>query len=134
MVNMMMLIGDDMLMAKLQVEEAKMNHKVARAMQKAGGQIIKESLPLVQFTTGEMAKRSFNEGPLLKKHVYTQVVGYEKFSPGTTEMLPYGEVNPKARGVSYAVPLHENMEARHSNGQAKFLEIAVNQEGPKLLR
>ena len=132
MVRGSMLIGDDILLAKLQIEEEKMNHNVAEALRKAGGEIMRVALPKTPVKTGEMEKRSFNEGPLLKKGVYTQAVGFEKFSPGSNEMLPYGLKNPKARGVSYAVPLHEDMAATHTNGEAKFLEKAVNETSSKL--
>lgn len=34
--------------------------------------------------------------------------------------------------TDYALYVHEDLEAIHPNGQAKFLETATNQEGPKV--
>jgi hypothetical protein len=116
-----MIIGDDILMANLRVHESKMKHKVAEALQKAGGEIIRVSVTKTPLLTGELRKRSFNEGPLLKKEVYTQVVGYEKFG-----------ADWERGGTAYAVPVHEVLEAHHKIGGAKFLERAVDETAPKL--
>lgn len=118
-----MLIGDGILLANLQVKEKEMDHKVAKALQNAGGEIIRVTLPKTPLATGELRKRSFNEGPLLKKGVYTQVVGFEK----------YGEEWEK-EGTSYAVPVHENLESRHRVGENQFLKKGAEETGPKLGR
>lgn len=115
-----MLIGDDILISKLRATEKEMNHKVARAMQKAGGEIIRVAIPKTPLKTGELRKRSFNEGPLEKDGIYSQVVGYEKFAD------LWDKDNP------YAVAVHENLEAKHRVGEAKYLEKAVNETAPKL--
>lgn len=117
-----MLIGDDILMARMQVVEEKMNHNVARALQKAGGEIIRVAIPKTPIKTGELRKRSFNEGPLRKKEVYTQVIGYEKFA----------DLWDKKN--AYAVAVHEDLEANHPVGGAKFLENAVIETAPRLDR
>ena len=121
MVRGSMIIGDAILMANLQVEKSKMNHRVAKALQKAGGEIIRVSVQNTPLKTGELRKRSFNEGPLLKGDTYTQVVGYEK----------YGADWEKG-GTAYAVPVHENLESFHPVGEAKFLEKAIDQTASKL--
>jgi hypothetical protein len=36
--------------------------------------------------------------------------------------------------ADHAIPVHENLEARHPRGQAKFLEAAVNQFGDEYLK
>lgn len=120
MVRGITLIGDDILISKLQVTEKKMTHKVAKALQKAGGEIIRVALPKTPLKTGELRKRSFNEGPLLKNEIYSQVVGYEKFADNWD------------KNNAYAVAVHENLEARHPVGEAKFLEKAVNETSQKL--
>jgi hypothetical protein len=33
-------------------------------------------------------------------------------------------------GLEYVIPLHENLEADHPNGQAKFLESTINESKP----
>ncbi|MDD3960070.1 MAG: hypothetical protein PHF65_07765 [Oscillospiraceae bacterium] len=116
-----MIIGDDILMANLRVQQDKMNHQVAKALQKAGGEIIRVAIPKTPLKTGELRKRSFNEGPLLKDEVYSQVVGYEKFG-----------ADWESGGKAYAVEVHEDLEARHKIGGAKFLERAVDETAPKL--
>lgn len=116
-----MIVGDDILMANLRVQKDKMNHRVAKALQKAGGEIIRVAIPKTPLKTGELRKRSFNEGPLLKDEVYSQVVGYEKFS-----------ADWERGGKAYAVEVHEDLEARHKIGGAKFLERAVDETAPKL--
>ena len=82
MVRGIMRIDDDNLMYTLFLHEKLMNHKVAKALQKAGGEIIRVAIPKTPVKTGELRKRSFNEGPLKKGSTYYQVVGYENFKDG----------------------------------------------------
>ena len=110
-------------MAKLQVYEKQMTDKVAEALQKAGGEITRVSVKKTPLATGEQRSRSFNEGPLKEgKDVYVQVVGNEKFGDSW-----------EREGNAYAVPLHENLAAQHSVGEAKFLEHALQETEHELL-
>lgn len=36
--------------------------------------------------------------------------------------------------ATYAAAVHERLELTHSQGQAKFLEAAIREEGPEILR
>lgn len=36
--------------------------------------------------------------------------------------------------VEYAIFVHENLDAKHNNGQAKFLEQPMNRATPKLIK
>ena len=74
-----LLIGDDMLINNLRVKAEEMNEKAAKALKDAGGKIISSSIKRTPIKTGELRKRSFNEGPLKSGDSYVQVVGYEKF-------------------------------------------------------
>lgn len=116
-----MIIGDDILMANLRVLESKMNHKVAEALQKAGGEIVRVAVTKTPLLTGELRKRSFNEGPLLKEEVYTQVVGYEKFG-----------ADWERGGTAYAVPVHEDKAITHKVGESEFLTKALDETSSKL--
>ena len=133
-----MLIGQEKLAARLQVLEKEINHRTAEALRKAGGEIIRVTLPRVPVETTELRGRSFNEGPLQDGDKHVQYVGFEKFSgsnlSGEGIMLSYGKDNPNAIGKAYAVPVHENLEAHHDVGEAKFLEHGVQETESYLLK
>ena len=57
--------GDERLAANLKMYSKDMTEKVARAMFEFGGEIQRRSEQLVPRDTGELASRSFVEGPLL---------------------------------------------------------------------
>ncbi|MCK9327168.1 MAG: hypothetical protein M0P69_16865 [Bacteroidales bacterium] len=116
-----LLIGDDMLINNLRVKAEEMNEKAAKALKDAGGKIISSSIKRTPIKTGELRKRSFNEGPLKSGDSYVQVVGYEKFG-GLWE----------SGGTAYAVEVHENLEARHSVGESQFLKKGVEETSAKL--
>lgn len=111
--------GDERLAAHLRMYSKDMTEKVARGMFDFAGEIMARSLKLVPNITGELAGRSFLEGPLLSKDgsEYVMIVGYEKHG------APTGLINPDTKGDFYAVPVHECVDYRHRPGkQAKFLE------------
>jgi len=116
-----MLIGQEKLAARLQVLDKEMTQKTADALQKAGGEIIRVAIPKTPIATGELRARSFNEGPLQEGDKHVQVVGFEKHA-GNWD-----------KDNAYAVPVHENLEAHHNVGEAKFLEHAVQETESKLL-
>ena len=121
-VSGMMLIGQEKLAARLQVLDKEMTQKTADALQKAGGEIIRIAIPKTPIATGELRARSFNEGPLQEGDKHTQVVGYEKFA---------GDWD---KDNAYAVQVHEDKEAKHKVGEAKFLEHAVQETESYLLK
>jgi hypothetical protein len=118
----MMLIGDEKLAARLQVLDKEMTQKTAEALRKAGGEIIRVAIPKTPIATGELRARSFNEGPLQEGDKHMQVVGFEKHA-GNWD-----------KDNAYAVPVHENLEANHEVGEAKFLEHAVQETESYLLK
>lgn len=112
-------VGDERLAAHLRMYSKDMSEKVARGMFEFAGEIMARSLELVPNVTGELASRSFIEGPLLTDDgsEYYMIVGYEKHG------APTGKENPDAEGQFYAVPVHECTDYHHKEGkQAKFLE------------
>jgi hypothetical protein len=118
----MMLIGQEKLMARLQVLDKEMTQKTAEALRKAGGEIIRVAIPKTPRKTGELRSRSFNEGPLQEGSRHIQVIGYEKFAGDWDQ------------DNAYAVAVHENLEARHDIGEAKYLEHAIEETEPYLLK
>jgi len=112
------LIGQKELLARLSVYNEKMTKEVARALKDSGDEIVRVALPLTPLDTGELRARSFNDGPLEFNGSYHQVVGYERHDRNYVDQ--------------YAVKVHEDLTARHSVGQAKYLEEAVNITAPKI--
>ena len=117
-----MLIGQEKLAARLQVLDKEMTQKTAEALQNAGGEIIRVAIPKTPIATGELRARSFNEGPLQEGDKHVQVVGFEKHA-GNWD-----------KDNAYAVPVHENLEAHHDVGEAKFLEHGVQETESYLLK
>jgi len=117
-----MLIGQEKLAARLQVLDKEMTQKTAEALQKAGGEIIRVTIPKTPIATGELRARSFNEGPLQDDDKHVQVVGFEKHA-GNWD-----------KDNAYAVQVHENLEAHHDVGEAKFLEHGVQETESYLLK
>jgi len=118
----MMLIGDEKLAARLQVLDKEMTQKTAEALRNAGGEIIRVAIPKTPIATGELRARSFNEGPLQEGDKHVQVVGFEKHA-GNWD-----------KDNAYAVSVHENLEAHHNVGEAKFLEHGVQDAESYLLK
>ena len=111
--------GEQTLIANLSVYKKNMNDAVADGLRKFGGRIESESTKNCPAMTGELRSRVFNEGPLLERGTYTQVVGYEKFG------ALWGKQNAGSAGKPYALPVHERTYAAHKVGGAKFLERAL---------
>ena len=133
-----MRIDDDNLMYTLFVHEKLMNHKVAKALQKAGGEIIRVAVTKTPLLTGELRKRSFNEGPLKKGDTYFQVVGYENFKDGYAKYRE-GMIGKAISGIanrgketSYALAVHEDKAITHKVGESEFLTKAVDETSSKL--
>jgi len=116
-----MLIGREALNLRLEVYQKNMTNGVADALRKSGGEVIRVAEPKTPIETGELRRRAFNEGPLKSGKNHVQVVGYEKHA---------GEWD---KNRAYAVPVHENMQAKHPTGEAKFLEHAVEEVSGDLL-
>lgn len=111
------LIGEERLAAKLGVYSKDMTEALAKQMLKFGGEIMAQSVEIVPKDFGELAARSFVEGPLTDGNEYFVIIGYEKHG------APTGSKNGDAKGNFYAVPVHERLNARHKPGtQAKYLE------------
>lgn len=122
------LVGEERLAAKLSMYNKDMTEALAQAMLKFGFEIQRASEHLVPRVTGELAARSFTEGPLTDGTEYHVVVGYEKHGAQT------GLVNPETKGTFYAVPVHERLSAQHKPGkQAKFLEQPFKEKAGEYL-
>ena len=109
------------LTAKLDRYADDMLDKVIQGLKECGGELEAEAVKLTPVDVGEMRSRSFVSDVYVNGSGNLEIaVGFERHGAET------GMVNPKARGVLYAVPLHERTNVRHKVGQAKFLETARN--------
>lgn len=88
---------------------------LGRALYLEGQRIINESKPLVPVDTGALRASGYVEPPVTQGRVITVTLGYGG---------PAAQVNPKSGESTegYAIYVHENLEAHHPVGQAKFLE------------
>ena len=109
------------LTAKLDRYTDDMLDKVVQGLKECGGELSAEAVKLTPVDVGEMRSRSFVSDVYVNESGNLEIaVGFERHG---AEM---GTVNPKSKGVLYAVPLHERTNVRHKVGQAKFLETARN--------
>ena len=109
------------LTAKLDRYTDDMLDKAIQGLKECGGELSAESVKLTPVDVGEMRARSFVSDVYVNESGNLEIaVGFERHGAET------GTVNPKARGVLYAVPLHERTNVKHKVGQAKFLETARN--------
>lgn len=100
--------GLDQLNAAISEAAAGFGDRAGSALRAEAELIMTEAKKLTPVLTGTLRESGHVTGPVR--------------GTGTTEVgLVFG--GPAA---SYAVYVHENQEAHHSNGEAKFLEKAVN--------
>lgn len=103
-----------------------------RGTEQACREILEESLKQVPRDTGTLASTAFydvSRNMLTKRYTYQGVVGYAGSAGGGTS---HDRLNPKsgANVSSYAVRVHEDLDAKHPNGgKAKFLEDPVRAYG-----
>jgi len=114
------IVGEKALLARLSIEADRITERSAKALAKAGDEIIRVTTPKVPIDTSELRGRSFNEGPLLSRDTYIQIVGYEKYDKNYLDQ--------------YAASVHEDMQARHRVGQAKYLEAGMQEASRYLLK
>lgn len=89
---------------------------VARELYREGIGIIEQSKPLCPVDTGTLRSSAYVEEPKQEGDVITVEIGYGG---------PAAKINPKTgeSADSYAIYVHENLQAFHKVGVAKFLEI-----------
>ncbi len=84
---------------------------VSKALDKVANSVLAESIQLTPVDTGTLRR---------SQKVTNKKVGID-------------EVSVEVRAdTDYAVYVHENLQARHPQGQAKFLESAVNTIAPEI--
>ena len=109
------------LTAKLDRYTDNMLDKAIQGLKECGGELSAEAVKLTPVDVGEMRARSFVSDVYVNESGNLEIaVGFERHGVET------GTVNPKSKGVLYAVPLHERTNVKHKVGQAKFLETARN--------
>ena len=82
--------------------------------------IIAQSQPLVPVDTSALRSSSYVQDPMREGSLVTVNFGYGG---------PAAQINPKTKESTdaYALFVHENLEAFHPVGTAKFLEMPFNQ-------
>lgn len=100
--------GFDEVMRNLNREVRAIKTRTLAGLMAAGLLIERESKPLVPVDTGN-----------LKNSGYTRKAGARAVEVGYA--------------AAYAVYVHENLEAHHDNGQAKFLQVAVERNHRAIL-
>jgi len=85
-----------------------------------GQKVLAASLPLVPVDTGTLRASGYVTEPMRAADLVTVEIGYGG---------PAAKINPKsgASSDSYAIFVHENLEAHHPVGQAKYLEQPLNE-------
>lgn len=98
--------------AKLRQAASEIPNVVGRAMYEEWAIEMKESMARTPVLTGAAKASHELDGPTFRGRWITVTI----------------MVGGAAR--EYIVPLHENLEVFHANGQAKFLESTVNESAP----
>ena len=102
---------------KCEAAISKVAQSTIKATKAACREIMSESLKQVPYDTGALASSAYYEITRAPDYGFKAILGYGR----------YGEVNPKT-GVpvmDYAVVVHEDLEAIHPVGKAKFLEDPI---------
>lgn len=99
--------------------EAKVAPALGVALYKEGSRILSESQPLVPVDTGTLRASGYVTPPVREGDTVKVTIGYGG---------PAAKINPKTgeSSESYAIYVHENLEAHHPVGQAKYLETPFN--------
>ena len=88
---------------------------IAKATYEELQDVLKDSLPLVPVDTGALRGSGYVAEPVIEDGHITDEVGYGGVAT---------KINPKTLEPTsaYALAVHENLEAHHTVGQAKYLE------------
>lgn len=89
---------------------------IAVEMYREGKDIIAASLPLVPVDTGALRSSAYFAEPVIENGHIRQEVGYGGVAT---------KINPKTGEPTntYALQVHENLQAHHVTGQAKYLQV-----------
>ena len=93
---------------------------LASGLYAEGQKVLADSLPLVPVDTGTLRASGYVTEPKREGDQVTIEIGFGG---------PAAKINPVSgeSSDSYAIFVHENLEAHHPVGQAKFLEQPLNQ-------
>ena len=95
-------------------------YEVVSAMKEEGDVELREMDRKVPKKTGDLASTGRVEGPALSLGWYTL-------------LFIYGGVADSGNNVDYAVPVHENLDVNHPNGEAKWMESTLRESAPYFL-
>lgn len=97
---------------------------IGKGLYREGQGIMSQSRPLVPVLTGALRASGYVDEPVIE--------GAELTGQRVSVKLGYGGVASKVNPVTgeragvYALPVHENLEAFHHVGMAKYLEVPFN--------
>lgn len=122
--------GVNDVLGNLNEEIQGIENRSMKGLMKAGLRIQRESQKLAPVLTGN-----------LKASAYTRRAGefvrLDTPSSSKAAPKPSGTVPPKRVEIgftaAYAAAVHENLESRHENGQAKYLETALRENKFKIV-
>jgi hypothetical protein len=89
----------------------KMHKSVEKAITDEGNDVLRESMEECPVRTGRMRRTGTVDKPKISGGSISVIIGYH---------------------VKYAADVHENLEAQHKTGKAKFLEDPINRAAPGL--
>lgn len=96
-------------LANIEKAGKEIDKKAAKALTDEGNEILKKSMEQCPVATGTLRRSGTVNNPKTKAGEMSVEIGYH---------------------TDYAGPVHENMEASHPVGKAKFLEDPVNEALP----
>lgn len=110
------LTGVNEMLAKLKQFSAKFPDRVATALYREAQIEMTESKRRVPVDTGVLRSSGFVQEPVRSGRNISVTLGYG------------------GAASSYAVPVHENLEAFHPHGQSKYLESVLDESAPHMAK
>lgn len=120
-------VGGGPLDAALRALGRRAPHALARGLYREGERIMAASKPLVPVDTGALRSTGYVALPKIDGSRVSLEIGYGGPAGGNQQTGPF--ISPRSgrtvlpgQPVGYAVVVHEDLTARHTVGQAKYLE------------
>lgn len=104
-------IGVPNVFRELETRAKRLNKKVEKAITDEGNTVLLEAMDQCPVETGTLRRSGTVENPKVKSGDVSVEIGFN---------------------TDYALYVHENVNARHEQGKAKFLEDPVNAAAPGL--
>jgi hypothetical protein len=111
---------------ELELAPSKVAKAALEGMMEHAAYVMAQSKAQVPRSTGTLAESGYVGIPISTRYTVTVPMGYGG---------PNDIINPISgeSASEYAIPVHEQVEIRHENGKAKFLEDPLNESAANLL-